>query len=155
MPKSKEVPETDSPKWPDSVCDMGKPDYEGPVRIGSLDLTSEEGAILYLNTRSEPDFRAEDMNGEIFAVVHWVCSRQHFSGKEPDEDRDGIRLVFIDPEGRTLSTSSEAVGRFLDDMLEVRGIGPYAPPIRMSLSPTTNRAGRKTYKVRIIPNDKS
>lgn len=149
MAKKATPSERPEPQFPQSVCDVAKPDYTGPMIFGSIDMTTDDGRKQYLNTVSDPDFRAEEMNGEKFAMVHWLVSRAHFDGKDGEEERDGLRIVFIDDQGRTLSTTSEAVGRWLDSVHTVFGRGPYDPPISMSLIPATSRAGRRTYKVRV------
>ncbi len=135
---------------PKSVCDLGKPDYLGPQMIGSINMDSEAGKLAFLNCRSEPDFKAADMNGEIFKIENWIVSRQHYDGKEDEEERDGIRIALIDPEGRILGCSSDALGRGLDDLFIVRGRGPYDPPVGISLTPATTGGGRRTYKIRWV-----
>ncbi len=144
--QSEEPPEG---RFPQSVCDVFKPDYTGPTVFGSIDMTTDEGRKAYLNTVSDPDFRAEEMNGEKFGLVHWLVSLARFDAKEGEDERVGLRIVFIDDQNRTLSTTSEAVGRWLDSVFVVYGRGPYDPPISMSLFPATSRAGRRTYKVRV------
>ena len=149
MNKKATPDEKPKPKFPDSVCDVCKPDYTGPKVFGSIDMSTDEGRNAFLNTVSDPDFRAEEMNGEKFSMVHWLVTAAHFPGKDDEEPRDGLRIVFIDDQGRTLSTTSEAVGRWLDSVFTVYGRGPYEPPISVSLISTTSRAGRRTYKVRV------
>ena len=150
MSKDKQPPSKVQHHPPKSVCDLGKPDYKGPQMIGSINLDSEAGKRAFMNSRGEPDFKAADMNGEIFALENWIVSRQHYDGKEDEEERDGIRIALIDPEGRILGCSSDALGRFLDDLFIVKGRGPYKPPVGISLTPSQTGGGRRTYKIRWV-----
>jgi hypothetical protein len=125
------------------------PNYKGPAMLSSFDPADPESLQLAVAMANIPDIRAENLDGEYFEIVHWMIRGQEYKAEDEDDPRMGVRLTFLDKSGRIMTTSSEAIVRAWDNVIMLRGHGPYEPPIKLGLEPIITAKGRRSYKVSI------
>jgi hypothetical protein len=141
-----EVAVPDVPAPPPRVPAHGRliPQNGTPVRAcpTNIDLDTEEGGCLLMDALGDPDYQVPDMKGEPFMARWYIVTPAESVDQETGEISYFPRTVFISPDGKTLVTTSTVVPHRLAAVLEVRGPGPWEPPLPLIIRERRNRDGK-------------
>lgn len=132
---------------PRSFMDMLGPKYSGPGTVGSFGPKDKGTAKRLMASINMPDFRPREMEGETFALAHWMVTTRTYHDEPDDEGRKGLAIILFNPADETLMSGSEMIGRALEQLIKMFGPGPYDPPKKLRFSPTQTQGGRPTYRV--------
>jgi hypothetical protein len=135
------------------LAPMLDPDYAGPSQLSAVDLTTREGKRVVLNSKTRCTFLADDLQGRVFRLHAWYAERRHFKDDATGEDRIGVSVTLIDPDGQTVRFGSEAVMRALDDIRSLYGNGPWKEPLFLRIDKYKTRNGRQSYAIQEIDPD--
>ena len=102
---------------------------------------------MLFDSQNPPLYSVDDLDGEPFAIAHYLVGRAEYQDDTEDESRMGIKIVLWNPDGESLATSSMQIARALDLMVSSFGPGPYDPPIRLKFTPVQTKRGRRTFRV--------
>jgi hypothetical protein len=86
---------------------------------------------------------------EPFLLHAWAAKKVLLKEREDRPEREAVKIWLIDPEGDTLSFTSEGVLGSLDMIRALRGDGPFDPPIKTTVVPIKTDETRTMFKLRI------
>ena len=117
----------------------------------SLDVATEEGQITLINATGPPDLTIDEYDGKTFLISHYVVWTSQTVDEETGEVREHPRTTLIDPDGRTLQTTSEFVPHRLSLLCAMRGPGPYDPPVPIVVRlRQSRRKGRVYHDIKFV-----
>lgn len=124
----------------------------GPMAFwAGWDTKTEEGAALVTRCLSESDLRPDKVIGTIVEVTRLFFHAVEINDVEGGEIIQAIRAVLILADEQTLSFTSEGALKSLRVLCQLRGAGPYNPPLSLRVRQLTTRAGRRTYALELVP----
>lgn len=113
----------------------------------SFDPSDPESEPLFMLCEDEASREWTQHITEPFLVQHWAAKRVPLAERDGDSASIGVRLVLIDPQGETLAFVSKGALQSWDIIRQLRGDGPYNPPIRIIVKQIGTRAGFHVYKL--------
>ncbi len=122
----------------------------GNVFRSSVNVETERGKSVYILCQSRGDFGSKDLcDGTPFHVADYFAHPVERVDPKTGEVNKVIRIVLVNTEGRTMSTSSPAVATMLAHVRRVYGEGPWNPPLpcvfRQLRSSNNNPDGSPKY----------
>lgn len=133
-----------------SLTDLARENHQGSDTVANFVPSDPEHRKMYMSSAGEPDYRPDQMNGEVFMLKFWMAERGVFINQESGDEMLGVRMCLWDAKGRMLSAVSWAVTRFINKLRNVYGDGPYDPPIGLSFENVIRGDKKRTYKVEIV-----
>jgi len=130
-----------------SFNELARDDWQGPEIVSNIPLGTAEGTRMLFDSQNPPTYSVDELDGEPFAISHYLVGRAEYQDDTEDESRMGIKIVLWNPDGESLATSSMQIARALDLMVSSFGPGPYDPPIRLKFTPVQTKRGRRTFRV--------
>lgn len=156
MPDEKTTPPKDQPQKNgrplnnNTLMRVIHPDYLGEKIITSLDFDDPKALAMAVASQNTPDFRGDTLGGEVFPIVDWMIEGVEYEDRETKAMRPGVRVTLFDGDQRTLGSSSEALVRALDTIIQFKGCLTLDPPVSITMKPAKTGAGNQTYAVRIV-----
>lgn len=146
MAEKKEPPRVDPFGSPKTLAALLAEAGDCPY-IASFTFDTVEGRRRLLSCENQTDYRAGDTDLKEFTFVDFLVYETTFAGKPGDEPRKGLRIILYAPSGKTLSTSSDAVFRFLQKVTVLYGTSTLEFPITVKFVERQTSGGRSTYDV--------
>lgn len=120
------------------------------------------GAMLYGFDPSDPTNEADVLAcddqvtrewtqhvSEPFLLHKWAAKKVLLKERSDRPEREAIKIWLIDPQGDTLSFTSDGVIGSLDMIRALKGDGPYDPPLKTTVVPIKTDETRTMFKLRI------
>lgn len=118
----------------------------------SLDVSTEAGQLALANATGPADFVFDELDGQTFDVVHYVCWTDWSVDEQSGEVREHPRTTLIDKDGQTLQTTSEFVPHKLARLIAAGRRAPFDPPLRIEVvKRQSRRKGRVYHDLKILP----
>jgi len=95
-----------------------------------------------------PDIMPADKKiGQEIKLTNFYCHTVMIAGPTAGEYVDAIRVVLFDADGEAYSYASDGVARDLAAIIGAFGMGPYNPPISVTVKQFNTRLGRRAYSI--------
>lgn len=109
--------------------------------MGSIDTTTEAGQSSYIKAQTSSDALAKHSVGQEIFVKDWLLHEIELTDPTTGETFPALRLVFITPEGKCISTTSEILIRTWRSVVRMFGVKTFNPPVMIIIKATKARVG--------------
>lgn len=124
---------------------MLHPSYGGPMVVGTLDMTTDDGREQYFLAAGAVDIDREMACEEYFPVSHWVAEAKANIAAEGEPVKPGVRVTLFSPDGATFAFAGVVPHDSFNRIRGVYGDGPWSPCLWFKGKETKTSKGRMTY----------
>jgi hypothetical protein len=104
-------------------------DKRGGAFRSSLETETEEGKSKMMRCLQRGDVGSKDYVNKVFHMEHYYVHPILRTDPLTGEIEPRFRIVMLDPDGKTLSTSSKACADMLNAAIRLYKNGPWKPPL--------------------------
>lgn len=119
--------------------------YEGPLVVGTLDMTTDDGREMYFLAAGAVDIDREMACEDYFPVCSWVAEVKANIAAEGEPAKPGVRVTLFGPQGETFAFAGVVPHDSFGRIRAVYGDGPWTPPLWLKGKEVKTSKGRSTY----------
>jgi len=109
----------------------------------SLDLKRPGAMSILLRASQVSDLQGKKDAGIVLPVSDVLMYRKEVTDEEDGEVREATVIVFLSPDGRTMSTTGDYILGGLRQLVAIYRPPPWNPPLPLRLRPWRTNRGRE------------
>lgn len=125
---------------------FGKPENKNGT-ASNITLQGRDALAMMTKLHGKADLDADALGSDPFLMKHFFAHVVELRNQQSGELTESIRLVLIDPEGKTISFCSQGAVDSLDLIRSCLGDGPYDPPVKVRVVRQKTRGGATVLRL--------